>query len=208
MNARTLITVLFGAAMTYTASTALAQTKEPKSFYDSGYADSPLKGSPSESHKAQAPDRVVAPEARVKLRDSGHEDQTARTSTPATEFSKEKLSGKPLPINSLSLIVDTGDNEQVFTALHDMAELVVRYSIHPGAIFLYGNPQIPSDAPYDWVTLVTLGARISSQPDILEKYPVKSSPSWIVDTPEGEIVLEGFSTPEQFLNSDGKFIQR
>lgn len=109
-------------------------------------------------------------------------------------------------IISISLIIGGDERSKHLEPAISLIELCRDRNIPIGKIYSIGNIGV-KDPRFDklLIHLSVLGGLFEKVTAVPEKYAaVKSAPTWIVETEEGEILLEGVSTIEQFVTTSGE----
>jgi len=116
-------------------------------------------------------------------------------------------SARGVPVSFVSLVVNGLETDHAYEMIHQLSELCLKYKITPGMIYVVGMLDIHTDAPYDYARVVARGGGFKLDAEVLDKYKISHSPSWIVVTEKGDVVLEGVSSIDKFFNGRGMFIE-
>lgn len=108
----------------------------------------------------------------------------------------------------IGAIIDASESKHFEMQLEKLVEIAARTEIDLGTIYrmndedLYLSPGGRKTAQLAWVFF----AKFVSGIDLPTQYKaVKTSPTWILITKEGEILIEGTKKLEQFIDSKGRF---
>lgn len=198
---------------------AAQDSKAPKEFFDQDYAKSPLKsdsgvGVPREGRKPRnRATPQVAPNpagGKASTPDGSKADAVAADDAPADNssalgalFPRE---GKSLPIVRIGVILNTLNQQHASEVLDELSALATKYDYEIGTIFSIGNPGsvAHSDA---FMKLLLRGAKLHDQVRVPEAYnAVRLSPTWIVQTQDGQVLLEATGPLKSFLNERGELL--
>lgn len=113
-----------------------------------------------------------------------------------------------LAILSVSAILSSKEPEHLFAKLKEFTDTVFEYKLKPDKIYVVGFINRITDAPLDWAKISIKGGQIAIVDQVPEKYPVKLSPSWIIETKKGEILIEGEQKLSNYMNAKGEFLQK
>lgn len=120
-----------------------------------------------------------------------------------------KNAAKSLAIHKIHLISDGKDQTHLFRNMSQFTSTFLNYKITPGIFYVTGLTNLqPTDAPLDWVKIVSHGGIIEANYEIAKQFRVQLSPSWILETDQGPAILEGFEDIQKFLTSDGRLHAR
>lgn len=128
-----------------------------------------------------------------------------------SEFNKSVFAeGKE--VVSLGVIVNSLNASHAVAILEDLAKKTKKLGLPASPVILVGTQgsaavifqQINAHDPTGLTAYELLGSLIFSM-NIPEKYPVRSSPSWVVRTTGGEYVLDGVQSLDRYVTSDGRF---
>lgn len=165
-------------------------------FYKHDYAKNPLEDSKSSAGK-QTP----------KADPNSASQPLVEGVTPGSNIIPGiEPSGKA--IVSISLIVSNLDFKSLKTSLEALLRIYNEKSVRTSTLYLLGLPSehYPEELRTMFSRLSMLGAKQSLSEEPPANFKVNTVPSWIVTTNEGDVVLEGLSSPERFINSKGEFI--
>lgn len=131
-------------------------------------------------------------------------EPNATPTAPAVDSALDAKSGAK--VVSIGLVSSAMDKEHLRENLETMSSAMKRYDLVQGAIWMIG----PKKA-YDRLELEQMMGEYSlSLPDVTKNKPVtvdiKLSPTWILHTTEGRVLLEGLKL-ERYINSRGEFVE-
>jgi len=181
-------------------------------FFDRDYAKDPLNQKPTipgirspSSEDSSKKQQQVEPEYRAPEFDLS----MPSTMEQGLNLEVEEMplgTGKGIPVIAVSMISDSSDLAHTFENLKIYTDFLEGLDLAAGAFFLTYLTDFPPDAPMEWIKVLARGGIITVEPSIAEEYQVSRSPSWIIRTKEGDIVLEGLYSIHQFFNSKGEFL--
>ncbi len=116
----------------------------------------------------------------------------------------EQASLEPLAIKRIHMLLDASERQHLFENLANYSNVLSQYHVSPGKVYIFGQPEIPSDAPYDWMRILAKGGKIGANYKIAEIYGITRSPSWILETEEGDVVFEAYESIDRFLTHKGE----
>ena len=170
-------------------------TTAPKKFYEKGYVTKPLvrpgenRGSTesaSAKHPADASNSQASPEPEIEL--------------PPT-----------LPVQSISAVINGIDHDHFEKCLTELVQVLTKYDLRFGHLYSFSDPRIIGELmqqkPSKLFNLIARGGEINliSAP---MRYNTTTSPTWILETEKGEIVLEATGPLANNFNSKGEYIDK
>jgi hypothetical protein len=114
---------------------------------------------------------------------------------------------RTLAVNSIGLIVNSMEREHYQRALQGLLHIADTREIKISSVYTLGNFEIATRSSLI-PGVVARGGVVRVLNEIPEGYEVTLSPTYIVKTPEGEIVLEAVSSLERYFSSSGEFLDR
>lgn len=114
-----------------------------------------------------------------------------------------------LVVTALSVIVSTANHEHFLQAIEQFNSIMSSRNLQPGTLYMIGPAINPVDLFQSGNVLGPLlsrGGLPMSLFEIPKKYDVKASPTWIIETESGEILLEAVPSLEKYFNAKGEFI--
>jgi len=125
--------------------------------------------------------------------------------TPTTPVIDPRDKLEATPIRRISAVLDATDSEHYEGYLKQLVDAGFKFNLKVGEVYSLGElPPIKDNE-------VLLGIKVLGGDFLMvnappQKYPVKKSPTWIMKTVRGEIILEGFPELGRFLNSRGQYV--
>lgn len=119
-----------------------------------------------------------------------------------------ELGEQAIDVETVGAIISSKDPQHLKDMLQELLDVAVKYDFALGDIYTVG---FPPDSQALKPLLIKLSARegkIMARAEVPEKYQVSKSPTWIVSTAAGEILLEGTGPLGANFNSKGKFLNR
>ncbi len=134
-----------------------------------------------------------------------------------SEQIQEQISIEPqergTPIVALGGIFSLDDTDKLTVHLAQLKEVALAHDLLFNELILAGDvinffqakgaPRYVADMAF---LVPALGGKIRYANSEITDYPISQSPTWIVSTEEGEILLEGMSNVTKFINSHGEFV--
>ena len=195
-----------------------AQGKEQKrDFYNKDYAKTtfedkgPAKRTPSKKLS------TIAPSSNLNTFDSKSElSETSEAEEAETEVTSEQLSAEEVqaeidfaegkPVTLVGLLINGEDAEHAMHNLKELSDMATKYDWSIGPIMTVGRFELPEARDF-LARLMARGGFISHFETMPERYKtVKFSPSWIIVTEEGEILLEAPGSLKKFFNKKGQLV--
>ena len=176
-------------------SAALAEPADnsPKHFYKQDFAKQPGEESGDNSQKLDNLEQTPK-----------DEKASSQTEQPVTSSNPE-LSG--VKVLALGIAVGGDGSEKSHENLLALKELAIRFELPVSEVLVVGGIGLENDQPI-LAALGVMGGQIKIVETADEEYPVKQSPTWIVETAQGKILLEGIDSIDKFFNSRGEFVER
>ena len=107
---------------------------------------------------------------------------------------------------SLGAIMASDDPKHLNGELGKLLAVTNRHNIALGEIYFVGTGAGLSQSVH-LIELIGKNARIDTPIEVPSQYRVSLSPTWIVQTEEGQILLEGLSAPSNHFNARGEFVE-
>ena len=128
--------------------------------------------------------------------------------TPAVVETKEDLRDKlnPAPIKRLGIIVSGSDDNHFSQSLEKLLDVSLARKIPVGKVIMVGPFNNPKRKGV-FLGIGIQGGKTMGVDEVPAQYPVTKSPTWIVSLEKGDVLLEGFTDIERFLNSKGEFVE-
>lgn len=131
-------------------------------------------------------------------------DRKVQTATLEEELPEPT---RTLAVNSIGLIVSSMEREHYQRALQGLLHIADTREIKISSVYTLGNFDIATRSSLI-PGVVARGGVVRVLNEIPEGYEVTLSPTYIVKTPEGEVVLEAVSSLERYFSSSGEFLDR
>lgn len=204
-----------------TASSAWCENsnEKPKEFYSNDYASSTFQHGSSklkDKHTKKALDKK-------KTTQLG-EDQAAPSLPDAsfTELKSEEKEQVPLlpiendltpidfekrlKVRSIGVILNSDDKEHALEKLRELSELATEHDWTIGAIYALGD--LANIALTKEMRMLQVrGAMLTQRDSLPKRYEaIKLSPTWLVNTDEGEVILEATGKLKRNFNSSGEYL--
>lgn len=192
------------------AAPAHTQEKNPKHFYPKNFANGNdiLEG---DSHTKK-------PNTRVDASHQSGAPSTAEANDLSSDSTKEQphdsnqalpklteLSG--LKIDAASLILTTSDQANAERSYQEFLTLRDKFGIKLSEVYLIGDPRglMRSEVIYSQGADGGMFRYLNEMPKAFES--IKTSPTIILETNDGNILLEGFRSISSVFNAKGEFIE-
>lgn len=178
---------------------------QPREFFKQDYIQTPsIKN--STSHKL--------PGVEVNRKDS-HKTLHKSSKTKPVIKPTSKVSGsiettnetRIIKVHGIGMLLNIKDRKHYQQFARKLLQFSDRYNILISRVYLVGNIEPYKD---DLLTkeMMLRGGRPAAGMVIPKKYKVSKSPSWILDTDEGEYVLDGALELNKFFTAKGEFIDQ
>ncbi len=179
----------------------------PGNFFDRDFV---IKPDTFQDGKVKQPETAVAqpsiaPDAGNKQPDFGF--KTSRPDDQKTgEGNQERSITGQEKVKTISVIVNGFDQEHLKKTLDELFAVCDSRHLSIGIVYSVGGSP-PQDRFLYMKTLIYNGKNEFSNL-VPEKYPVKLSPAWIIETEAGQYLLEAAGKLDSFITPDGHFIDR
>ena len=110
-------------------------------------------------------------------------------------------------VQTIGVALHGSDKRHAMKHLKQLLELSYSSGISIGTIAIIGDGSVLQDNIY-LAALLQRGAVISVDETPPEQYKIQYSPTWLLETDKGLILLEAVASPEGYLNARGEFIDR
>jgi hypothetical protein len=212
---------------------AIAQPQQQRSgeFFDKNFAETPLK--PREEQRGTArqksserqnqrdprlPDRksleAMTKDAVDKMFKDGALPQDldasgAEQSSISEDENQRDLTGlvRAVPVQAVGAILNSIDSAHYLKSLEQLTELAISRDLNIGTVYALGDLKVASENPYVG-KIIARGGIVHIVSNVPKGYPVSLSPTWIVKTAEGEVLLEAVGTLDKYFNKRGEFLDR
>lgn len=112
----------------------------------------------------------------------------------------------PLPVSAIGLVIDCSSPEVVSEGISSLESLLSRFDLASGDVLLVGCTNPPSGDSVMRIAARGGILRMVGKPP--QEFNLKRSPSWILSTSKGLVILDGVKDPKRYLNSKGQFVER
>jgi len=195
-------------------SLAVAQERSKDFFSDNFARDvvsgEPKKVAPDEKLKSgeTSPERESAIPERQNFFTGPDESLSPESERLHTEPEQRNVmdSSEGIPIQSLNAVFNVQERKHFLEHLRELKDTIVAHNIQPGTIYMIGYPEF-DEPPDDFFPIIIRGGRATGDYRIIEQYRTNLSPTWIIRTNEGDVVLEGAPSLQKFINSKGQLIK-
>ncbi len=195
------------------AVTVTAQERKP--FFERDFAKNPL-----EEQATPRPERTGPPADEDGTEVAGAEPPATDAALQVKERLEALAEGKeatqPTDITALTKthkvlsvggVINALDKDHFQEKMKELLEVVDRYDFDVGFIWAIGSVQNLVNSP-EAIFLVARQAMIEAAEAPPEHYKITMSPTWVIRTPEGEILLEATGPLAANFNTKGEFIER
>jgi hypothetical protein len=190
---------------------------EAKKVFENNYANEILGKSASPDSGRAAVSRGKKVEVKKGKTESGVEPDKSGdfgfinpkelaepTKKPIENYSYEDREGTK--IIWVGAVLSSSNSDHIVEKLDELAEEAVKFDLMLGPIFLVGNTDVEAISRHV-LKLEKRQAIITYRHEVPAKYSaVKLSPTWIMQTAKGQILLEGLGPLKQNLNKNGELI--
>ncbi len=126
---------------------------------------------------------------------------------PETEVdltTQDEAFQKPKKILSIGLIANGMNKEHGRENFSKLLSLVKEHNLPAGDMYYLSTFQDDVMSSDDLITFYVLGGNFELVEEVPEKYQVSKSPTWIVETVDGEVLFEGLLDVGRYINSKGE----
>lgn len=189
-----------------------AHAQERNPFFDRDFARNPLDeggtsgGAPSK--------RTPQPKDKDNVVESPSETEESETKAEATPSEGDSMEAPDLTaltkthkVLAIGGIINAVEKNHFEERMRELLEVVDRYDFNVGFVWAIGSVQNIISSK-EVLFLAARQALIEAAEEPPAQYKVKMSPTWIVRTPEGEILLEATGPLVANFNMKGEFIER
>ncbi len=173
-------------------------------------APSPFAPPEPSQQAPQAPKRTGGFEYFNSL-DATQMPQDLSEESPGKSHAAEEPLESFIPIESLTLLMNGSQDQESAALLNTMATILKKFDIQPKAIYTMQLPAFLSNAfpdgqiqSYDFMSIMIRGGEMRMNREIPAQYQIERLPTWIAETPEGDVILEGYNDISSFLNAQGE----
>lgn len=178
------------------ASPVGAESKDPDSFFKDGFVSGILT---EKKHSVVSPKKSKKKNAVVQEgREAAEKDVSPLGAVP------EIQSGTP--VRGISAVIETRDKKHAEQMMNSLKNLVLETLIPVREVYLLGSTK-GCDIKQASFVLTMAGGRTFVTTALPQRLAsIERSPSWIVSTSEGEILLEGIENISDYISTKGEFI--
>ena len=190
-----------------------AEPKKHNEFFEHDYAGSVMdpKSNKKPRKRASSEDNLgITPEASstpaIKATFSAPSENEPATPSPTPDENELKDRMEAMPVKSIGALLNAKPSEKLFNDMRQLIDISLKYNYPVGEVTIIGSvPRSKTDMEIMGVSV--RGGKLQALTKLPHKYrQVTRSPTWILETGSGEILLEGFANPQKFLNSRGEFV--
>jgi hypothetical protein len=202
-----IITALLGLSMIATADDGSSNTFFPKNYVQDNsineHSDNDVHEQPTQQSTPTSP-----PSSADSFKEVGTDPSQSNTiASPAPTVDLRD----GIKTDSISLIVDATDYDELKKYMRMGDEFSLEHKIPFKTIYSVGLKFMPPEQfKMDYYGLIMAaaaqGVTYQSEDTVPAKYPVKQSPTWIVNTVKGEVILEGVTDLNSMFNSENLFL--
>ncbi|MCB0318894.1 MAG: hypothetical protein KDD56_09065 [Bdellovibrionales bacterium] len=169
---------------------------QPKDFYEHDFSKRPLEetqGSFSEEKTIKDKASTSNPKSVESSKDSNN--SITESFSPGTK------------IQSIGVVLDSENKKHFEETLWHLKELAVKHEFPVGEITAWGG--FPEGMDEKLITtLFILQAELNVAFEPADTYSITQSPTWVLKTQDGVILLEGINKIDRFFNKKGDFIDQ
>lgn len=199
MNHRSCLRILALLLLTM-AATSFAQSTDP--FYPKNFAKDPLgRDLRPEPNATRAPTLRATP---------GTVPTPGSIATPVPSVGTVAPLAPGLKVKKIGAVISGLEVPHLRQAITELLQVAKKHDLDVGTVYAVG-------VPLEGATDQSFGAQvlaISMRGGVLELtgeapegLPVKRSPTWILKTDGGDVVVEGFLTLDRFIAGDGTLLE-
>ena len=181
----------------------------PAEFYNKGYAHTPFDKTKERSQKNGSKTATTngAVESPV-VEDEGDKAQRAieRRGQRGVKKANVMDDSEGIPILSIGVIVDVNDKAHYDEVTSNLIKTLDRSKIFAGTVYTLAS--FGPMSTHNYIKLHARGASLLTTDELPQRFQtVKLSPTYILQTKEGEILLEAVSDLDRFINAKGEFLE-
>lgn len=187
----------------FTLHVTVVLAEGPSEFYKQGYARTPMD---SDKAVKQSKPKLDSKNPTPAVVNQPSDSKKPEFKKPVFKLPNVMDEAEGTPILSIGVIVDLNDREHYEQVMSGLRETLDRTSILAGTVYT-----LSAGGPYmedNFIHLYARGASLQSGTELPERYQhIALSPTYIVETNEGEILLEAVSELNRFVNARGEFLE-
>jgi hypothetical protein len=192
----------------------------PDAFFEKNFSESILSEAQRPSETAAEDAKIDADQANPQVIDiidpensaaPAHGESPDPAPTTDTSSKPEEVAVKDTPDNQLlevshvSFVVASEPKSHLHEQVATYSQTLDYYNLKPAALHMIGRLELGLDFPGVWTRLMARGVAVETDYSVIETLGISKSPTWILHTGEGDIILEGEAGLENYLTADGKF---
>lgn len=188
---------------------SLAQEKPgPKNFYRRDFAaGTGFEGKEEPPGKSITPENARHGEDPIKPPQESPDERQTRTTQPE-QGAASSDDEKGIPVLGIGAVLNSLDKDHFFASIKELSDTAIRFDLGIGEVYAIGTVLSAFDTNQDLIRIFARGGGISIRSTAPEAYKVGRSPSWILYTKEGEILLEATGPLAANFNQKGEFVDR
>ena len=196
-----------------------ADGQEKNPFFERDFARNPLSeqpasGAPRNLGDGASPVPNEAPRVEAAPAAGGRSaEEEAKSRIEAMQREGQIQAGdltaleKNHRVLSIGGVINAVDKTHFDAKLKELLEVVERYDLDVGFIWAIGSVQNLMSSP-EALYLVARQGIVEAAEAAPEHYKIKMSPTWVLRTPEGEILLEATGPLAAHFNMKGEFVEK
>lgn len=198
---------LLSILLSVTISNICLAEEGPKEFYQDQYAKTPMR---REVKNEESRTRKTDPKQSIERQETNATTETSRIKEITVlheEQNQKEERKKEIEIQAISLIVNCKDQKHCEKSLVKFTKLVEKHDLQVGDIYLLGSYDVFLPLRRILMNLTVRGAKThfnDSKPEHLKQ--VTSSPTWIVQTNQGTVLLEALSNFSSYFSQSGALL--
>lgn len=188
--------------------------ESPKQFYQQGYVNQPPQQKPEPS---PTPWTNAAPVGTLSETASAGDSQTPDPTPEVAETpivgaepaAAEFAVGEGEVPSAVSILLSTSDAENLLKQYGELLELSQRTGLRLKDLFLVGDPAaLPTTGVFSKLGEAPKGIVTRFVSKVPKEFgEVKNSPTLLIETKAGLVVVEGYSSIRKFFTKEGRFIE-
>ncbi len=189
------------------ASVVLAQ-ETPDNFYQGRYVEKMMQAQDQLMPTERSGSSIVS-----SLPDASNKSQSSIAEDARNLLNKETEGG--VPIQGFSAVINADDLDHFTENLKLLTETALALDLPLYKIETSGNylafarsREARARAGLALFIAPLLGAVPTPGKQLQEQFKLRHSPSWILHTARGNVLLDGVSDPRHYINKNGEFIER
>lgn len=186
-------------------------------FYNKDFAKNPLGAEESKDDSGFFDDFKNKPKSEQRgFENKDPSDIMPKKSEERESPDEDAPSPNELKIKGMGILLNGVDEEHCFQQLNRLADIVTEKNIPTGRVIIVGGVEnvgrlikkLLLNSFNGSGLYPKVGGFIEGSVTVPERYKVTLSPSWLIDTEKGEVVLEGVEKVERYITSRGTFVER